>query len=81
MSAYPSSAHLELLEAQYGIKSTNGAPTNETAFTGEVSNVHSGSSTSSPIPAGQEYRASSRIFVGRAYHNLRAYVEMAANEE
>ncbi|KAI4176896.1 MAG: hypothetical protein LQ343_000753 [Gyalolechia ehrenbergii] len=78
-SAYPSSTHLELLEAQYGIRNRPGSAGNERAFVDRQGNPRVPSGGTSPFPAGRGDQAPSAISMGRGYDNLRAYVEMAAN--
>ncbi|KAL8941368.1 MAG: hypothetical protein Q9211_001853 [Gyalolechia sp. 1 TL-2023] len=76
-SAYPSSTHLELLEAQYGIRNLPGSG-NERAFVDGQLNPQISRSRDTLFPAGHGDQAPSAIFMGHGYDNLRAYVEMAA---
>lgn len=78
-SAYPSSTHLELLQAQYGITNLPGLGGNERAFVAEQLRPQVPNGGSSPLPAGQRAQASSTISTGRGYDNLRAYIEIAAS--
>ncbi|KAL8723109.1 MAG: hypothetical protein Q9225_000512 [Loekoesia sp. 1 TL-2023] len=78
-SAYPSSTHLELLEAQYGIKNSAGTATDVPALSGKQPDCQIRSGVSSPFLTGKGHQANSAIFMGRGYDTLRAYVEMAAD--
>lgn len=74
-SAYPSSGHLELLQAQYGIQES--AEVGAHGMVRPTTQLHS--RVSPALPAGQSQEASSAISMGRGYDTLRAYVEVTAN--
>ncbi|KAL8755900.1 MAG: hypothetical protein Q9184_004662 [Pyrenodesmia sp. 2 TL-2023] len=77
-SAYPSSSHLDLLQAQYGMRDPARTGAHESIYpAGRLSNQ--GYSAASPSFPAQSQEASSAISLGRGYDTLRAYVEKAAN--
>lgn len=78
-SAYPSSTHLELLQAQYGIPNDPVSVGNDRAFVDEQLHPLVGNRANCPFPAGQRGQAPSAISTGRGYDNLRAYIEVAAS--
>lgn len=78
-SAYPSSSHLDLLQAQYGMRDSARTGTNELIYPARQPSNQGYNAPSSSFPSAQNQEASSAIFPGRGYDTLRAYVEKAAN--
>ncbi|KAL8925051.1 MAG: hypothetical protein Q9208_003735 [Pyrenodesmia sp. 3 TL-2023] len=77
-SAYPSSSHLDLLQAQYGMRDPARTGPHESIHPARHSSNQGYNAASSSFPA-QSQDASSAISLGRGYDTLRAYVEKAAN--
>lgn len=77
-SAYPSSSHLDLLQAQYGMRDPARTGAHESIYPARHSSNQAYNAVSSSFPA-QSQEASSAISLGRGYDTLRAYVEKAAN--
>ncbi|KAL9059633.1 MAG: hypothetical protein Q9206_001412 [Seirophora lacunosa] len=78
-SAYPSSTHLELLAAQFGIKEGTQTGPQGPAYVERRPSTHGPQTGISSFQAPQGHQVPPSIFPGRGFDNLRAYVEMAAD--
>ncbi|KAL8899701.1 MAG: hypothetical protein Q9207_006059, partial [Kuettlingeria erythrocarpa] len=78
-SAYPSSSHLDLLQAQYGMRDSARTGANELIYPARQPSDQGYNAASSSFPPAQNQEASSALSMGRGYDTLRAYVEKAAN--
>lgn len=78
-SAYPSSTHLDLLQAQYGMRDIARTGANDLIYPARQPSNQGYNAASSSYPSAQNHEASSALSLGRGYDTLRAYVEKAAN--
>ncbi|KAI4117138.1 MAG: hypothetical protein LQ345_002565 [Seirophora villosa] len=78
-SAYPSSTHLELLAAQFGIKEGTQTGPQGPAYVERRPSTQGPQTGISSFQAPQGHQVPPSIFPGRGFDNLRAYVEMAAD--